>query len=226
MKPETTAVILIGYQNDYFSPDGILYPVVEESSRVTGTLDNTVALLDALAPTPALLIATPIIFTPDYSELEEPVGILASIKEAGAFKAGTQGAETIEQLRRFGDRILQVPGKRGLNAFSNTALDQILQDRHIEDVIIAGTVTSICIDSGGRAAHERGYRVTILSDCTSGRSNFEQDFYCEQIFPLYARVIGHQTLLQEMAVPLTEQHTAAATVSHSPISQTIDGNHE
>ncbi len=213
MKPETTAVILIGYQNDYFSPDGILHAVVEESSRVTGTLDNTVALLHALAPTPTLLIATPIIFTPDYSELEEPVGILASIKEVGAFKAGTRGAETIEQLRHFGDRILEVPGKRGLNAFSNTALDQVLQDHHIEDVVIAGTVTSICIDSGGRAAHERDYRVTILSDCISGRSNFEQDFYCEQIFPLYANVIGYQALLQEMDIPLAEQDTPAAAVS-------------
>jgi len=202
MKPETTAVILIGYQNDYFSPDGILHAVVEESSRLTGTLDNTVALLRALAPTPALLIATPIIFTPDYSELEEPVGILASIKELGAFRAGSRGAETIEQLRHFGDRILEVPGKRGLNAFSNTSLDQVLQDHQIEDVIIAGAVTAICIDSGGRAAHERGYRVTILSDCISGRSHLEQDFYCEQIFPLYASVIDHPALLREMDAPL------------------------
>ncbi len=77
-------------------------------------------------------------------------------------------------------------------------------------MVIAGTVTSICIDSGGRAAHERNYRVTILSDCISGRSNFEQDFYCEQIFPLYANVIGYQTLLQDMGVPLAEPHTPAA----------------
>jgi nicotinamidase-related amidase len=195
MKPESTAVILIGYQNDYFSPDGILHSVVEESSRITGTLENTVALLERLAPTPALLIATPIIFTPDYSELEEPVGILKTIKEVGAFKAGNKGAETIEELRRFGERILEVPGKRGLNAFSNTDLDTVLRKHGVSDVVLAGTVTSICIDSGGRAAHERGYHVSVLSDCISGRSNFEQDFYCEQIFPLYADVITSRECL-------------------------------
>ena len=41
-----TALLLIGFQNDYFSPDGILYQVVEESSRVTGVVNNTLALLD------------------------------------------------------------------------------------------------------------------------------------------------------------------------------------
>lgn len=36
MDPKHTAVVLIGYQNDYFAADGILHSVIEESSRVTG----------------------------------------------------------------------------------------------------------------------------------------------------------------------------------------------
>ena len=32
MQPQSTAVILIGYQNDYFAADGILHNVIEESS--------------------------------------------------------------------------------------------------------------------------------------------------------------------------------------------------
>jgi nicotinamidase-related amidase len=128
------------------------------------------------------------------------VGILKTIKEVGAFKAGTKGSETIPELQRFGDRIIEIPGKRGLNAFSNTDLDRLLRDRGITDVVLAGTVTSICIDSTGRSAHERGFKVYILSDCTSARTNFEQDFYCEQIFPLYADVINHWELLKRLEV--------------------------
>jgi nicotinamidase-related amidase len=200
MKPEKTALILIGYQNDYFSPDGILHSVIEESSRITGILANTLELVERLLSTQVLLVSTPIIFTPDYSELVEPVGILKTIKEVGAFKAGTKGSETIPELQRFGDRIIEIPGKRGLNAFSNTDLDRLLRDRGITDVVLAGTVTSICIDSTGRSAHERGFKVYILSDCTSARTNFEQDFYCEQIFPLYADVINHWELLKRLEV--------------------------
>ncbi|MBL4632425.1 MAG: cysteine hydrolase [Kofleriaceae bacterium] len=200
MNPETTALLLIGFQNDYFAKDGVLYGVVEESNRVTGTLANTLALIEALAPTAVTMISTPILFTPDYRELKEPVGILATIKEVQAFKEGTDGAKTIEQLRAFGNRVIEVPGKRGLNAFSNTKLDSVLRERGVDTIILAGTVTSICIDSTGRSAFEKGYNVSVLSDCTSSRTTFEQEFFCDQIFPLYASVITSKSLLDSLLI--------------------------
>lgn len=200
MDPQKMALVLIGYQNDYFSPDGILHPIIEEASRATGVLANTTKLLESLQHTAALMVTTPIVFTENYEELVEPVGILKVVKEAGAFKAGTKGAEISPELSRFGDRITTVPGKRGLNAFSNTDLEKILQEREIEDVVIAGAVTSVCIDSTGRAACEKGYRITMLADCTSGRTLVEQQFYCDKIFPLYAAVLDHQQLLAQLGV--------------------------
>ena len=92
MDPHHTALVLIGYQNDYFATDGVLSRVIEEASRVNGTLTNTIDLLERLGSTPVLIVATPISFTSDYSELIDPVGILKTIKEIGAFKAGTKGA--------------------------------------------------------------------------------------------------------------------------------------
>ncbi|GAB4326754.1 MAG: hypothetical protein OHK0047_12330 [Leptolyngbyaceae cyanobacterium] len=198
MKPQHTALVLIGYQNDYFSPTGILHGVIEESSKVTNVLANTVHLIQCLAPTPALIVTTPIFFTPNYEELIDPIGILKTIKEVGAFQAGTPGSETIKELDPFKDRILEVPGKRGFNAFINTNLDEILKQRGITNIVLAGAVTSICIDSTGRAAHEKGYHVTILSDCTSARTVLEQEFYCSGIFPLYAEVVAHSELLERM----------------------------
>ena len=92
MDPERTALVLIGYQNDYFAADGVLSQVIEESSRVTGNLAHTVDLLQRLYPSPILVVATPIVFTPDYRELIEPVGILKTVKELRAFRAETKGA--------------------------------------------------------------------------------------------------------------------------------------
>lgn len=178
------AIILIGYQNDYFAKDGILRSVVEESSRVTNIIENTVNLIKNCKD--ALLIATPIIFTEDYSELSDPVGILKTIKEVGAFKKGSRGSETIDELKIFGDKITEIPGKLGLNSFINTDLEKTLLEHNINQVYIAGTVASICIDSTGRSAVERGFKVTMLTDCISGRTVFEKDFFCENIYPLYA----------------------------------------
>ncbi|VAX34901.1 Isochorismatase [hydrothermal vent metagenome] len=208
MNPKETALVLIGFQNDYFSPDGILYSVIEESSRNTGILSNTLNLIKQLVSTDILIVSTPIIFTVDYSELIEPVGILQTIKEVGAFKEGVKGSETILEISNFGNRIIEVPGKRGLNAFSNTDLDKVFKDRNIKNVVLVGTVTAICIDSTGRSAHERGYKVVMLRDCTSSRTVLEQDFYCEQIFPIYAEVMDHEHFLMsfppEADPPLAE----------------------
>ena len=94
----------------------------------------------------------------------------------------------IDQIKAFGDKIIEIPGKLGLNAFANTSLEETLSSKNIEEVILAGTVASICIDSTGRSAHEKGFKVTMLSDCISGRTVFEKDFYCENVYPLYANI--------------------------------------
>jgi nicotinamidase-related amidase len=153
-----------------------------------------------LEPTSVLIVETPIFFTSSYEEIVEPIGILKTIKEVGAFQEGTEGSKTIEELNPFKHRILRVPGKRGFNAFVNTNLNEILQQHAIKNIVLAGTVTSVCIDSTGRSAHEQGYQVTILSDCTSARTAFEQSFYCENIFPLYANVVTHTELLSQLAL--------------------------
>jgi nicotinamidase-related amidase len=92
-----------------------------------------------------------------------------------------------------------VSGKVGFNAFSNTTLEDVLSSRGIENVLVCGMVTSLCIDSTGRAAYERGYNVTVVSDCSSGRTDAEQDFFCENVFPLYGRAASSTELLDEMS---------------------------
>lgn len=198
MDPKSTALILVGFQNDYFAPDGILRGVVEEPDRVDRVLADALHLIRTLAPTPVTMIATPIVLTPDYRALANSVGILDTIKSSGAFKAGTKGAETIPDLLTFGDRITYVSGKVGFNAFSNTQLDQELKNRNIKNVLVGGMVTSLCIDSTGRAAYERGYSVRILSDCSSARTRAEQDFFCENIFPLYGGVLDNAQAIAQL----------------------------
>jgi len=196
MNPENTALILIGYQNDYFEENGILHSVIESDAKTV--LANTLETLQSLANSTVTIISTPIQFTDNYEELDQPVGILKMIKDVGAFKRSSHGGETIPELKPFADRIIEVPGKRGLNAFARTELEDVLREHKIEHVVLAGVVTSICIDSTGRSAHERGFTVHVLSDATCGRTNMEQAFYCENIFPLYANVLNHRSLIEAM----------------------------
>jgi nicotinamidase-related amidase len=198
MNISNTAIVLIGFQNDYFSENGVLHEFIESSAAKI--LSNTVILLNRLQTTGITLVSTPIYFTPDYSELVNPVGILKVIQEVGAFRKDTIGSDTISELTQYGERILTVEGKRGLNAFHSTNLEQELLSRGITDVVLAGVVSSICIDSTARSAFERGFKVHVLSDCTAGRTQYEQDFYCSEVFPLYANVITSQALIESLAL--------------------------
>ena len=198
MDPNKTALILVGYQNDYFAKDGILRGVVEEPNRVDEVLANTLNFIDAVKDTGMAISSTPIVLSPDYRAMASPVGILNAMKELNAFKQGTKGADTIPELLEFGDRIIYVQGKVGFNAFAHTTLETVLKERGITHALVCGMVTSLCIDSTGRAAYERGLNVTILSDNTSGRSGAEHAFYCANIFPLYGRAATNAQVLEEL----------------------------
>lgn len=198
MDATKTALVLIGYQNDYFAKDGILRGVVEEPGRVDEVLDNSIGFVRSLLEKGATVVSTPIILHADYRAMASPGGILHTMKEVGAFAAGTKGAENIAELEKFGDDIVYVGGKIGFNAFANTELETILRAKDIRNVLICGMVTSLCIDSSGRAAYERGYDVTIVSDCTSGRTATEHEFYCQSVFPLYGAAKSSDDILAAM----------------------------
>jgi nicotinamidase-related amidase len=198
MNAKNTAAILVGFQNDYFAKNGILRGVVEEPNRVDEVLNNSLEFIREAAKTEMSIISTPIVLEPNYRAMAKAVGILDKIKQSGAFKHGTTGADTIPELLAFGKRIDYVTGKVGFNAFSDTTLEQVLKQRGIRNVLVAGMVTSLCIDSTGRAAYERGFAVTILSDCSSARTMGEHDFYCKNIFPLYGRSATSKEVLGEL----------------------------
>lgn len=201
MEAARTALLLVGFQNDFFAADGAFRDSIDGAAVVPRALRTTLRLLHALAPSDVAMVATPIRFTATYEELRHPVGILAAIRDAGAFRLGHPGAETIDELRRMGDRVVEVGGKRGFDAFVNTELDALLRARGIRDVVLAGGITSLCVDSTGRSAYERGYRVTVLSDCTVARTPFEQRFFCDSIFPTYADVLDADAVIEQLAPP-------------------------
>lgn len=200
MQADSTAVVLVGFQNDYFGDDGIVRTILDDPFPMDTVLANTLALLRALADTGVTLIATPIVLCPTASEIGMPDGIMKDLRALGAFAEGTVGADAVPEVAALGERIIIVPGKVGFNAFTATGLEDVLRERGIRDVVIAGVLTSLCIDSTGRAAYERGYRVTVLVDCAAGRTPVEHDFYCANIFPLYGRTALSGALVDELTL--------------------------
>ena len=198
---ERTALLMIGYQRDWFDEDGVLHSVIEETARINGTLQHTSDLLEGIQDSPITIISTPFCFSDTYNELENPIGILKIIRDTEAFKPGATGSEIIDLVAGYGDRVIEIPGRQGFDAFNNTELLQTLAERNIDRIIFAGTVTSVCVNATALRAFEEGFEVMMLSDCTFGRTVVEQEMFCNEIFPLFTEVLDHHALLGRLGVP-------------------------
>src|SRR5439155_1558975 len=70
-------------------------------------------------------------------------------------------------IDRFSRPALVIVDKFGYGAFHNTNLDDLLKARHVESVLITGTVTQICVEETARESFRRGYPTTLVSDAVS-----------------------------------------------------------
>jgi ureidoacrylate peracid hydrolase len=85
--------------------------------------------------------------------------------------SGTWGAEFYRVSPAEGDVVVE---KHRHSAFIGTDLDQILRDRCIRTVIVAGVQTHVCIESTLRDASARGYYVVVPNDCVG---SFDRDLH-------------------------------------------------
>jgi nicotinamidase-related amidase len=77
------------------------------------------------------------------------------------------------------DELVVEPGdyvvdKYGYGAFFRTNLDDILLSEKVDTVVIAGTVTQICVEETARESFHHGFKTVLLSD---GVSSFAPDLH-------------------------------------------------
>lgn len=54
--------------------------------------------------------------------------------------------------------------KHAPNAFRDTSLKQLLDDQHVEQLVVIGAMSHMCVEATTRAAADFGYPVTVVHD--------------------------------------------------------------
>jgi nicotinamidase-related amidase len=198
MEANTTAVVLIEFQNDFTTTGGTLHDAVKGVMQSTNMLENTSQVVQRARELGATVAHAPIAFAEGYGEITaEPYGILKGVVDSKSFIKGSWGAHIVDALEPQTTDIV-IEGKRGLDAFASTNLDFILRSRGIKTVALAGFLTNCCVESTMRSAYERGFDVITLTDCTATLSEEEQKFATEKNFPMFSRPMSHDAFLEQL----------------------------
>jgi ureidoacrylate peracid hydrolase len=95
------------------------------------------------------------------------------LKRSPHCEEGSWGVEIIEDLGARADEIHVI--KHRYSAFFQTDLDLVLKDMLIDQVVVFGVVTNICVRSTVHDAFFNGYEVVVPRDCCAATGPREQE---------------------------------------------------
>jgi nicotinamidase-related amidase len=89
--------------------------------------------------------------------------------------AGSPGAEVIAALEPQPGATEIISPKRAYGAFDGTGLDEQLQALGVDEVVVTGQHTHICVRHSSYGALIRGYRVTVPRDAVCAFEGVDED---------------------------------------------------
>ena len=77
--------------------------------------------------------------------------------------------DILDEIAPEGDDI--IIDKTSVSTFNSTAIDQILRNMGIDRLWVCGIVTEGCVELTARDAFDRGYYVTLVTDCCASSTH-------------------------------------------------------
>ncbi len=168
---QKTALIIIDMQRDFLEPGGFGETLGNDVSRLAVAVEPCRAVLNTARRIGLLVIHTREGHRPDLSDappakVERGVPSLrigAPGPMGRILVRGEPGHDIIPALYPAeGEPVIDKPGK---GAFYQTELELMLRNRGIENLLVCGVTTEVCVNTTVREANDRGYRCIVLSDC-------------------------------------------------------------
>jgi nicotinamidase-related amidase len=178
---ERTALVIIDMQRDFLEPGGFGETLGNDVSQLSRAVKPVAAVLAAAREGGLLVIHTREGHLPDLSDAPpakvERGAPSLRIGDPGPMGRilirGEAGHDIVPALYPMeGEIVIDKPGK---GAFYATDLGAVLSRHAIENLLVCGVTTEVCVHTTVREGNDRGYRCVVLADgCASYFPEFHE----------------------------------------------------
>ncbi len=197
LDPHKTALLIIDMQNDFVSQKGYLGLKGQDLSMVRETIPTMAKLLDFFRKNSMQVIYTQTLHY-RYTNTENWVSRTPQKSlDPSICIPGTWGAEIIEELKPLENEA--IVGKHRYDAFLNTDLHTVLRAGGIENIVIVGTQTNLCVDTTARTSYMMDYVTILAEDCISTPETELHEPIINNFRKNFGYVMGSSELMEKVS---------------------------
>ncbi len=192
--PSKTALILIHWQKEIAAPGGRNSEDMPQRLQAMGTIERTQAVLNASRKSGMLVVYVNGVHRPGYPELAaRTVPLAEMLIRRGSMLMGTPGVEVIDELAPVDSDI--VIDNFSSSGFCYTALDLMLRNRGITNIVLSGIATHVAVESTARDAFNMGYTVYTLEDCCTSTTQEIHEWSIRNTLSFFGFVIDAESYM-------------------------------